>query len=132
VIGSAFADDLRGTTGANMLVSGAGGTLAAQEFLRGGSGADLLIGNGAGVRQLIGEGLADGGTAGTDTFRSLDGWNIIFGWTNGERIELDTATIARSIVTNSQITGTDQFYYRLDSSDTSETSRADNRTDPSQ
>ncbi|RDI60779.1 calcium-binding protein [Microvirga subterranea] len=88
VIGSAFTDTLNGGPGANKLVSGAG-----NDIMRGGSGADLLVGNGdtfpGGFRQLIGDGITDGGTRGIDTFRSLDGWNLINGWETGERIEID-------------------------------------------
>jgi Ca2+-binding RTX toxin-like protein len=89
VIGSAFTDTLNGGPAANKLVSGAG-----NDIMRGGSGADLLVANGdttaGSFRQLVGDGINDGGTRGADTFRSLDGWNLILDYQMGERIEVDS------------------------------------------
>lgn len=88
-------DTLYGLTGNDVLISGAG-----SDTMAGGSGADQIIGNGATVagvpRQFYGEGTADGGTAGTDTFRSLNGWNVIQDWVSGERIEIDAFAAAGS------------------------------------
>ena len=113
--GSAFSDDLRGSSIDNVIRSG---TATTGEVLRGGSGADLLIADGtteaglAGFRTMIGEGLADGGTAGLDTFRSLAGFNIIQGYEAGERIELD------EIVAQSGLIGNGGNWFWLIDSDT--------------
>lgn len=89
VIGSAFTDTLNGGATANKLVSGGG-----NDVMRGGSGADLLVASGdttvGSFRQLVGDGINDGGARGADTFRSLDGWNLILDYQMGERIEVDS------------------------------------------
>jgi Ca2+-binding RTX toxin-like protein len=104
ITGSAFADSLRGNQFANVLRSGASN--AAGETLRGGDGADILIADGATAagapRLLLGEN-------GTDTYRVLDGFNIIQGYATGERIELDAAAAETSVLSNGG-----NWYLRLD------------------
>ena len=95
LIGSAFTDDLRGSTANNRLVSGDG-----NDVLRGGSGADLLISNGAGTKTLFGDGLTDGGTAGVDTFRVLAGTAVISGYQSGEDIQLGGALTVNPALVN--------------------------------
>jgi Ca2+-binding RTX toxin-like protein len=121
LIGSAQSDDLRGSLIDNVIRSGNATT---GESLRGGSGADLLIADGtttgtfSQARNLFGEGVSDGGTAGMDTFRILAGFNIIRDYQIGERIELDDA-IAHplpSIVTVGGAAG--DRYLRLDTDGT--------------
>jgi Ca2+-binding RTX toxin-like protein len=89
VIGSAFTDDLRGSTASNRLVSGDG-----NDILRGGSGADLLISNGTGSKTLIGDGITDGGSAGLDTYRTLAGTSFITQYQAGEDIQVGRAFTA--------------------------------------
>jgi Ca2+-binding RTX toxin-like protein len=100
VVGSAFTDDLRGSTAANKLVTGAG-----NDIVRGGSGADLLVVNGingtGGFKQLIGDGIGDGGSAGVDTYRIIGsgattGANLtlINGYQLGENIEVNSVSAA--------------------------------------
>jgi Ca2+-binding RTX toxin-like protein len=89
LIGSAFTDTLNGSSVSNRLVSGNG-----NDVLRGGSGADLLISNGTGTKTLIGEGIADGGTAGLDTYRTLAGTSVISQYQTGEDIQVGGAFTA--------------------------------------
>jgi Ca2+-binding RTX toxin-like protein len=82
LIGSSFNDQLFGSTAANKIVSGNG-----NDQMRGGSGADILSLTGSGQKQVFGDGLADGGTAGLDTFRILGGTsNLIMDYQAGEDV----------------------------------------------
>jgi Ca2+-binding RTX toxin-like protein len=76
ITGSAFHDLLLGSTAANKLISGAG-----NDTLAGGSGNDIISATGTGAasgqKQLYGDGISDGGTAGADIFRILGGTNFI-------------------------------------------------------
>ena len=110
--GSAASDTLNGSLIDNVIRSGNATT---GETLRGGSGADLLIADGTttGTRNLIGDGIADGGTAGLDTFRSLAGFNIVQGYQAGERIELDEAIVGKSLLSSGG-----NWFWRLDTNST--------------
>ncbi len=92
LVGSGFADDLRGSALGNKLVSGAG-----NDVLRGSGGADLLVSNGPGSKTLIGEGIS-GDTPGLDTYRVIAGTASttvqISGYQIGEDIELNSLTSA--------------------------------------
>ena len=62
--------------------------------MRGGSGADILSLTGAGQKLVWGDGMADGGTAGVDTFRILGGANnFIADYQAGEDIVIRTTAI---------------------------------------
>ncbi len=59
---------------------------------------DLLIANGSGTKTLIGDGLADGGVSGSDTYRTLAGTSIINQYQTGEDIQVGgtfTASVAQ-------------------------------------
>ena len=77
-----------GALGTDILVSGSG-----NDSMFGGSGVDLLVADGVtpagSPRSLFGDGVNDGGTRGADVFRSLDGWNLLWDYQQGERIEID-------------------------------------------
>ncbi|WP_085033290.1 beta strand repeat-containing protein [Ensifer aridi] len=86
VIGSNFSDQLFGSTAGNKLVSGSG-----NDEMRGGSGADILSATGPGQKTLFGDGIADGGVAGQDTFRILGGTsNVIADYQSGEDLFLNS------------------------------------------
>ncbi|WEX79618.1 calcium-binding protein (plasmid) [Sinorhizobium numidicum] len=86
VIGSNFSDQLFGSTAANKLVSGSG-----NDQMRGGSGADILSATGTGAKTLFGDGIADGGLAGQDTYRILGGTgNVIADYQTGEDLFLNS------------------------------------------
>ena len=74
-------------------------------MLRGGSGADLLVSNGVRTKQLIGEGINDGGAAGLDTYRIIGSGatagaqvNLILNYQIGENVEVNSLT-ARGVST---------------------------------
>jgi Ca2+-binding RTX toxin-like protein len=100
IIGSNFNDTLQGNVLANTLVSG-GGT----DVLRGGGAADVLVANGATpgttVRSLYGEGVANNGTAGIDTFVIQAGANYILDYQIGEDIVVDATYSASLVIFNS-------------------------------
>lgn len=88
LIGSNGSDLLIGSAGGNKLVSGSG-----NDQMRGGSGADVLSATGTttGQRNIFGDGVADGGTAGQDTFRILGGTgNVIQDYQTGEDLFLNS------------------------------------------
>ncbi|WP_245269801.1 calcium-binding protein [Ensifer sp. WSM1721] len=86
VMGSNFSDQLFGSTAGNKLVSGSG-----NDQMRGGSGADILSATGTGAKTLFGDGIADGGVAGQDTFRILGGTgNVIADYQSGEDLFLNS------------------------------------------
>ncbi|MGA1830878.1 beta strand repeat-containing protein [Rhizobium wenxiniae] len=90
VTGSAFNDLLVGSTGANKLISGTG-----NDTLLGGSGNDILSATGtsaaSGQKQLFGDGVNDGGTAGVDQFRIFGGTNFIRDYQTGEDVILNSS-----------------------------------------
>ncbi|WP_085035761.1 beta strand repeat-containing protein [Ensifer aridi] len=93
VIGSNFSDQLLGSTAANKLVSGSG-----NDQMRGGSGADILSATGSGAKTLFGDGIADGGVAGQDTFRILGGTgNVIADYQTGEDLFLNSLNATAGI-----------------------------------
>ncbi|WP_018236938.1 calcium-binding protein [Ensifer sp. BR816] len=86
VIGSNFNDQLFGSTASNKLVSGSG-----SDQMRGGSGADNISATGTGAKVMYGDGIADGGVAGQDTFRILGGaGNVIADYQTGEDLFLNS------------------------------------------
>lgn len=110
VIGSNFNDTLQGNVNANVLVSGGGA-----DVLRGGGGADVLVANGAtpgtSIRSLYGEGVANNGTPGIDTFVIQAGANYILDYQIGEDIVVDTTYSAALTIFNNayalRLTGAD-------------------------
>lgn len=88
IIGSNFSDTLIGSTDANKLVSGA--AAAGSEVLRGAGGADLLIANGIGTHNFLGDGVG-GQTAGIDTYRMLAGTTVIQDYQSGEDLQFASA-----------------------------------------
>jgi hypothetical protein len=88
LIGGAGKDTMYGMLGTDILVSGSG-----NDAMLGGSGVDLLVADGAtpagAPRSLYGDGVNDGGARGGDVYRSLDGWNLIWDYQQGERIEVE-------------------------------------------
>ena len=105
VTGSAFNDQLIGSTGANKLISGAG-----NDTVRGGSGSDIISSTGTGAAsgqdQLWGDGVDDGGTAGMDTFRILGGTNFIRDYQSGEDIVLNSFNGSAGLTNGLTISGT--------------------------
>jgi Ca2+-binding RTX toxin-like protein len=110
IIGSNFADTLQGNVAGNVLVSGGG-----NDVMRGAGGADVLVANGAttgtSVRSLYGEGVANNGTPGADTFVIQAGANYILDYQIGEDIVVDTTYSASLVIFNSayalRLTGAD-------------------------